>query len=280
MWIGAPFSPVHDELERVMISGLFRRASPPADAQPGFQADPIQPDRPFYAIGDIHGSLGLLEQLLEQIDADVEARGETAVDLVLLGDYVDRGEGSAQVLQRLEQLSTLFPEQVTCLKGNHEQMMIDFLADPARAGRRWLRNGGLQTLASYGVGGVSDMSGPRALEEAAHALRQQIPEEVLSWLEGLPSLWQSGNVVCVHAGLDPERALADHPEEILIWGHPRFAQVPRQDGLWVIHGHTVVADPRVEGGRISVDLGAYYSGRLCAAAVAPGGVDFLVAGRD
>jgi serine/threonine protein phosphatase 1 len=240
---------------------LFARTGP---AAPAFEA-PLQPDEPLAVIGDVHGCDGLLGRLLDGISG--EAAGHR---VVVVGDMVDRGENSAAVLRRLADRP-----DIVCLKGNHEDMVLRFLAEPERAGRSWLRNGGVQTLASFGVGGLSLGAEGRALREAADRLAQAMGPGLIAWLEGLPLLFRSGNVAVVHAGADPRRALDAQEEQVLLWGHPRFESERREDGVWVVHGHVIQSEARAEEGRIAVDTGAYATGHLTAALIGPGRGEFL-----
>ncbi|MEH6836292.1 MULTISPECIES: metallophosphoesterase family protein [Falsihalocynthiibacter] len=216
-------------------------------------------DRSCVIVGDIHGRFDLLQKLLRKVDL------ESPHDLIFLGDYVDRGDHSAEVLRWLYELDK--SERVTCLMGNHEKMLIEFLDNPIGTGSRWLKNGGLQTLASFGVGGVAEGAGPRALEEAASNLKAALSYEVEQWLRELPLLFRNGNLVCVHAAVDPALPLSLQKPSTYLWGHPEFFKTPRSDGYWVAHGHTVVEDAHAKNGRISIDTGAYYTGRLTAAVI-------------
>ena len=228
------------------------------------------PDAPVYVIGDIHGRVELLDRLIARIDTDA---GGSAV-IVLVGDYVDRGEDSAGVLARLRALEAERPDRIICLFGNHERMMLEFLDDPAGAGRRWLRNGGLQTLMSFDAApagmAVAESIGADDRARLAEALRAHLPDGLESWLRARPLTWQSGNVAVTHAGADPALTLDSQPETALIWGHRAFPDTPRADDLWIVHGHTIVDAPVLEPGRICVDTGAVFTGRLTAAALAPG----------
>lgn len=225
------------------------------------------PDAPFYAIGDVHGRLDLLDIVLAQL--------QPGPDLVFVGDYVDRGENSAGVLRRLFELCQDDTRQVICLKGNHEDMMLRFLDDPERRGNMWMRNGGLQTLASFGISGVAERMDPENSTRASQALAQSMGADMLSWLHALPCQWQSGNVAVVHAAADPSKPIAQQEPQTLVWGHPDFPDTPRQDGNWVLHGHTIVDQPTFDNGIISIDTGAYATNRLTAAGVSQGNVEFL-----
>ncbi|MDK3017759.1 metallophosphoesterase [Pseudodonghicola flavimaris] len=247
----------------------LRRLRGGRDPGPVTQMPPVSPDRPFYAVGDIHGRSDLLERLLERLDP--------RLPLVFLGDYVDRGEDSATVLRRLQALSADPDRTVICLMGNHEDMLLQFLDTPEERARSWLRNGGLQTLAAFGVAGVTERSSGARAARAAEELATAMGGPLVDWLRQRPVLWQSGNVVAVHAGADPQRAMTAQTRRALLWGHPEMGAIARSDGLWLVHGHRIVSDPVAAHGVVSVDTGAYATGRLTAAHIAPGQVSFLTA---
>lgn len=236
---------------------------------PDIHSAPLAPETMVYVVGDIHGRHDLLERLLVKIDERNDlAAGQEPV-LVLVGDFVDRGDQSAEVLRCVHALSQDVPN-VVCLMGNHERMMLDFIDKPAEAGPRWLRYGGLQTLASFGVGGVTENAPATMLASAAESLRDALGLDLESWIRDLPYFWVSGNLVVTHAALDPDLPLEVQSEQNMLWGHPDFMRRGRSDGLWVAHGHTVVDMPVVSQGRISVDTGAVFTGRLTAALLRPG----------
>lgn len=221
---------------------LFRRIS---------GSRPPAPDRPVWAIGDVHGRADLLDRLLELI------RPTPGELVVTLGDYVDRGPESRSVIERLAgRADTL------SLMGNHEAMLVDFLDAPETCGPLWLRNGGGATLASYDVAEDS-------FEATAGALRAALGSTE-AWLRALPRLWRSGNLIAVHAALDPARPPERQDPTTLVWGHPAFDRTARRDGVWVVHGHRIVPEPLVRSGRISIDTGAFATGRLTAARIAAG----------
>lgn len=227
-----------------------------------FNPQTIAPELDFYVIGDVHGSMDLLNTLLDRLDP--------AIPRVLVGDYIDRGEHSADVLRFLFDR----PDHV-CLLGNHEEMMIQFLDDPERNGKRWMNHGGLQTLASFGIGGVTPSAGAETMRRVRNELRDRMGADLETWLRGLPHYILTGNVAVVHAACDPRLQIAEQGLTPLIWGHRNFRQVPRLDGIWVVHGHTIVDAPEVRQGVISVDTGAYATGRLSAALIRQGGVEFV-----
>lgn len=211
-------------------------------------------------VGDVHGRADLLQRFLDSAPSH---------PVVCVGDYVDRGDHSAEVLRMLNGRP-----DVVCLAGNHEEMMLDFIDQPEVAGARWLRHGGLQTLASFGVAGLSETSDDSALRGARQQLVKAMGSALLGWMQGLPSLWQSGNVAVVHAGADPAVPMAQQSEQCLRWGHRNFMRKSRADGVWVVHGHTIVDQPHTRAGRVAIDTGAYATGRLTVATIAPGDITF------
>ena len=227
---------------------------------------PIAPDEPFIAIGDIHGSLQALGSVLQQIE-------EMALSekIICVGDYVDRGDSSAEVLTVLKQLNETDSKGFICLAGNHEAMLLKFIDSPSKSGSSWLKHGGLQTLASYGVAhtNLGDFEATR------DALVDAMGAPMIEWLRELPMIWTSGNVAVVHAAAHPGLAIDEQPRKILLWGHPKFMQMVRTDGTWIIHGHTIVDQPSVDLGRVAIDTGAYATGRLTAVHVSPEGFKFL-----
>lgn len=230
------------------------------------------PDVSFFAIGDVHGCLDLLRDLLDRIAAQ-----DSAARVICLGDMVDRGEQSAGVLTLLHALVHANAGRFVCLRGNHEQMMLDAIDNPVKCGPNWLRNGGLQTLASFGVAGLSDTARGDTLIQAMSALQKALGPEKEQWLRTLPLFWRSGNICAVHAGADPTRPIGAQSPDTLLWGHPDFVRSPRPDGMWIVHGHTIVPSAHVAAGRIAVDTGAYATQRLSAAYLADGAVRFLTA---
>lgn len=245
---------------------IFARRAARTDTAPVQSFAPPRPEHPFVAVGDLHGRLDLLRAL--------EARlAGLPVDwpVVFVGDYVDRGDESAAVLRQM--MGDMARPHIAMM-GNHEDMLLRFIDAPEAEAGRWLRNGGLQTLASFGVGGTPGQDPAAARDRLVEAMGP----ELVDWLRARPLWWQSGDVAVVHAGADPALPLPAQPRETLLWGHPAFGRVPRQDGLWVVHGHTIVDAPVAEGGRIPIDTGAFATGRLTAAVIEPGCVRFLQAG--
>lgn len=263
------------EIEKAAMRRIFSKLRAglmyPSPARSTSTGD-ICPDIPFVAVGDVHGRLDLLQRIESKI-----AKLAINASVVFVGDYIDRGEASAQVLAYLMQRETA-SSQITCLMGNHEQMCLSFLKDPVAHGPLWLRNGGLQTLASYGIGqsgGSNALTSPERLEIMRDRLVNAMGPGLIGWLTRRPLLWTSGNVVVVHAGADPLIPLARQTSRSLLWGHSAFGQRPRPDGFWVVRGHTIVDKPQCAERCISIDCGAYATGHLTAAIISQGSVRFV-----
>lgn len=229
---------------------------------PEITFDPVQPESAFCVIGDVHGRIDLLTTLVEALPKETS--------IICVGDLIDRGDHSRDVLSYV-----MGHDSITSLMGNHEQLMLNFLKSPETQGRRWLRNGGLQTLASFGIAGMTETSGAEALLNARDSLYDAMGDQMVAWLAGLECIAWSGNVAVVHAGADPSTPLEDHDPDTFIWGHPDFCKTQRADGFWIVHGHTIVDHPKMRDGRISIDTGAYATGQLTAAVFTPDGVEFI-----
>ena len=244
---------------RSLLRSLFS-SQPQADAFP-----PPVPDEPFYAIGDIHGRADLLQTLLSTIHAE-----EPDIRLVFVGDYVDRGPSSKEVLDILQALRRQTGPEPIFLMGNHERMCLDYIEDPGTGAERWLRHGGLQTVSSF----TAAPAGGDTSALRDHFVRAMGPA-TLGFLKSLRFSWRSGNVAVVHAATDPALPYDMQPESTLLWGHPSFHRLTRADGLWVVHGHTIVEAATARMGRIAIDTGAYATGQLTAARIGPEGIAFL-----
>jgi serine/threonine protein phosphatase 1 len=241
------------------LSRLFQRPPPPFTAA-------LDVAEPVALIGDIHGCDMLLDRLLDKL-----AAARAPLRIICVGDYIDRGDGSAAVIDTLMQRP-----DILCLKGNHEAMCLGFLDDPEKYGSRWLRYGGLQTLASYGVAGPVQ-GGERGLERVRDDLALAMGDVRIEWLRDLALTWQTGNLLVTHAGGNPAQAIGDQRSRDLLWGHPDFMTTPRTDGQWVAFGHVIQDAPVMAEGRIALDTGAYATGVLTAAVLGDGPPRFVTA---
>lgn len=231
----------------------------------------IEPDEPFFAIGDIHGTTPLIARILDQIDGSRQAQ----CPVVFLGDYIDRGDDTAGTLMQLYALSHDCTRAFTFLRGNHEQMLIDFLDAPVTTGPFWLSSGGRHTLASYGLTIKKSAMDPEEFVKLRDNLRAKLGRQLETWLRTLPLSWQSGNVFLSHAGTDPVCDLDAQTAETLLWGCRSEPFAARRDGIWTVQGHNIVERPKIRAGRVFVDTGAYATQKLTAAKVDEGCVSFF-----
>lgn len=260
-----------------LLRTLFQGKKAPAAPKPEGRSPTLpNPTTAHFVVGDLHGCLDLLEHILEKIDRSIGEHGLQDPKLVFVGDYIDRGPSSAAVLKRLYELSSEFPQNVTCILGNHEQMMLDFLETPEARHARWFRNGASQTLGSFGIQLPPEADWAADALDLASRLQENMGAQTEDWLRSLPLSVQSGNLIITHAGIDPGRSIADQSPRVLLWGHPEFLVRPVNGDYYVAHGHTVMEHAVFEEGRISVDTGGYQTGCLTAAMVLPSGeVEFL-----
>ncbi|MET3924585.1 metallophosphoesterase family protein [Devosia sp. 2618] len=191
-----------------------------------------------FAIADLHGRFDLMEKALTRIEESYHSGGK----VVFLGDYVDRGPASKQVVDRLIAGPPQGWEWVT-LKGNHEDMMVACHSGPDRGW--WLNNGGDATLESYGG---------------------TVPAAHLEWAQRLPMIHADKHRVFVHAAIDPTKPLDGQSETMLLWTrYPENADIT-YPGLHIVHGHTPHrGGPELYAGRTNLDTGAVFTGRLVVA---------------
>lgn len=255
-----------------MIGGFFGGS---VFGRRGASYPPVQADRALYVVGDVHGRADLLVSLVDQIMQDVADREiDTArPELVFVGDLIDRGDDSKSVIEFLVAVHEWPEIDTTFLVGNHEIMLLQFLHDPM-AGRRWLKFGGYETLQSYGLGRIGDLGDEAELHRIAGELTRAMGPH-LEFIENLRPWHANGNLLITHAGADPALAPSEQTIDALVWGVPAFHRQTRTDGLWVVHGHTIVEKACAREGRISIDTGAYRTGTLTALRVLGRDVSFL-----
>lgn len=236
-----------------------------------FSASP-EPDLPalpagqrVYAVGDIHGRLDLFEALITAIEEDDDAAGAADTTVILLGDLVDRGPDSAGVLRAARTWQERGPGQqgagrkVRILSGNHEEMFLASF-DNTEVMRHFLRHGGKQTIASFGVDRRAIAAAN--LEELQRLMRRQVPQQERDFMASFEDMIRIGGYVFVHAGIDPAVSLDDQRVSDLRWIREPFLSHAEPHGLVVVHGHTISNAPEDRGNRIGIDTGAYSSGRL------------------
>jgi serine/threonine protein phosphatase 1 len=227
----------------------------------------VLPGAMLLAVGDVHGHLDHLDALLTLLRPEILRARVTglACELVMLGDYVDRGPDSLGTLRRLLGLEAVLGVHVHALCGNHDQYLIDFLLtdrpDPAKLAS-WAGNGGLTTLAELGIRRAE--VGNRDPAELAARARAIAGPELLRLLKRITMVRPTGGYVCVHAGIRPGRALDEQEQRDLITlREPFLAGKGWDHSFTAVHGHTI-RGPEVLEHRIAVDSGTYRTGVLSA----------------
>lgn len=223
--------------------------------------DALPAGQRVYAVGDIHGRLDLLDNLLLRIEADDARRSQAQTTIIFLGDLVDRGPDSAGVVERLRLLSDS-GKPVRFLAGNHEEIFLQALLGDAKALKLFCRIGGRETVLSYGVGDSAYDS--MSYEELAQALDDIVPDAHRRFLAQFEDMITLGDYLFVHAGVRPGTSLDDQGVADLRWIRDAFLHHRGQLGKRVVHGHTIANEVEFLPHRIGIDTGAYATGRLTA----------------
>jgi len=210
----------------------------------------------LYAIGDIHGHFDKVRNLVERCRADSLKHGASEIQFIFIGDYIDRGPKSREVIEYLIDLQAGTNEKVICLKGNHEALVVaaaqgtlDRLGNIAL--EDWLEKaGGSATLSSYGAAEVAD-----------------IPQHHIAWMASLPWRYDDGHRFFVHAGVNPAISLAELQEHDALWIREPFISSKKNYGRLIVHGHTPVSSrkPNLRANRLNLDTAAGYGGPISAA---------------
>lgn len=195
----------------------------------------------LFAIGDIHGCFEKLKILLGKIDIDFKTDR-----LIFLGDYIDRGPCSYEVVDYLLELKKQ-QENIIFLKGNHEEMFENYLAGVDRFA--YLSNGGRQTIDSYARHGYKPG-------------KDLIPKEHMTFFKHLDLFHETDNYIFVHAGLKEKKPLQAQTQDDLLWIRQKFIKSKYDFGKQVVFGHTPLAAPLVQPNKIGIDTGAVYGNSL------------------
>ena len=239
------------------LFGLGRKQAPPPPRAAPRMAEGLR----VYAIGDVHGRFDLLLMLLDAIEADDRARGQAETHVVMLGDLIDRGPHSAQVVDFFRTRAPDFA-QFHFVLGNHEEMLLRLIDAPSEEdAAHFLRYGGRETFQSYGA--------PQYMLEfperySAAALTDHVPEAHRAFLRGFHDAVQFGDYLFVHAGICPGAPIDQQAPADLRWIREPFLESEADHGLVVVHGHTIAEAPEIRPNRIGIDTGAYASGVLTA----------------
>lgn len=233
-----------------MFNWLFsakRRSKPrPAFAPPGTRV---------YAVGDIHGRVDLLRALHAQIAADAAQGAAARKVVVYIGDYIDRGADSREVIDLLLD-EPLAGFEAVYLRGNHEQALLDFYQDTAIT-HAWLSFGGDATLYSYHVASPALGDSIERLLQAQSEFKAKLPPRHLAFYRALGLHHREGDYLFVHAGIRPGVALESQSEQDLLWIRDAFLKSRADHGCLVVHGHSITPRPDSRPNRIGIDTGAY-----------------------
>lgn len=217
----------------------------------------------IYAIGDIHGRLDLLHDLIDLLHMDAKSRPALRNRVVILGDFVDRGPDSRQLIELLNARQSA---DFVILKGNHEAAMLDALRGDFAALDLWMQYGGDATLNSFGVAdSVIRSDDPQMIVQAA---RKAIPKRLVKWMQRLPLYHRAGPYFFVHAGIMPGVPLAKQTAKDMMWIRRTFTDSLDAHEAMIVHGHTIYEEGVFFGAnRIGVDTGAYRTGKLSAVGI-------------
>lgn len=244
---------------RSIVHELWRGRHVRPENRASYRPPKVADDRRVYAIGDVHGRADLLQRMFNKIDLHRAVHPCASVVEVMVGDYIDRGPRSRQVIEMIVERRR--DRDLRALLGNHENMMLDAIDRPDRL-PFWVENGGWDTLLSYGV----DLSPKRlrliGAQEANARIVHAIPPDHVTFLRRLPACFVCDDYVFVHAGIRPGVPLRQQAREDMIWIGKEFLTASGDLGGMVVHGHTQVERPDFRSNRINIDTGAYLTGRL------------------
>lgn len=221
----------------------------------------------IYAIGDIHGELPLLEELLDEIRWDAHRQSSDDHKIVFIGDYVDRGLHSRGVIDLV--MAGIEGFETICLRGNHEQMFLDFLEDPTLERAESLRKdfvGGTETLLSYGLN-LDDLIETLKSEDSVDSALRAVPQGHIDWMNQLVHWHFEDGYMFVHAGIRPGIHLEAQRERDVLWIRSDFIESELDHGRVIVHGHTTSREPEFKTNRINVDTGACLFGTMTAVAL-------------
>lgn len=213
----------------------------------------------IYAIGDVHGRLDLMLELEEMISQDLYDHPVERSVQIFVGDYIDRGPSSREVLDYLLKARPVCDDRI-CLKGNHEQTLLEFLKEPDRL-IHWARYGGMEMMRSYGIPAGKPMT-----SAACKGIHKQFvdlfPQEHFEFCRNMPLFATFGDYFFAHAGVRPGVPLDEQTDHDLMWIRDEFLTSKRYHGKLIVHGHTPCRQPEVYSNRINIDTRAYDTGVL------------------
>ncbi len=201
-----------------------------------------------YVIGDIHGCCKELACLIESLPL------KNHDTLVFLGDYIDRGPDSRAVVSYLLDLQKDGSYEFAFLKGNHEDMLLSFLGIGGQHGEMFFYNGGIATLASYGLPTQNVLS---------ETVLSAIPPDHIGFYENLQGYYVMAPYLCVHAGIHPQKSLEEQTGDELFWIRNKFIYSSHPLPYTILFGHTPQTDVFFDlPYKIGLDTGLVYGNKL------------------
>ena len=198
----------------------------------------------IFAIGDIHGCLEKLKDLMPK--TGIDNQNDT---LIFIGDYIDRGKFNSEVVDHVIRLQKEY-KKVVCLRGNHEDMFAHYLEGMNED--MYLNNGGINTLHSYEI----------ILSDDTEERKRKIPAEHRKFFKSLLPYYETEDYIFVHAGMKPGLSLQEQTMHDLLWIRHEFIDAEYDFGKTVVFGHTPLNNPLINKNMIGIDTGAVYGGKL------------------
>ena len=198
----------------------------------------------IFAIGDIHGCLEKLKELIPK--TGIDNQNDT---LIFIGDYIDRGKFNSEVVDHVIRLQNEY-KKVVCLRGNHEDMLAHYLEGMNED--MYLNNGGINTLHSYEI----------ILSDDIEERKRKIPAWHRKFFESLLPYYETEDYIFVHAGMKPGLSLKEQTMHDLLWIRHEFIEAEYDFGRTVVFGHTPLNNPLINKNMIGIDTGAVYGGKL------------------
>tara|TARA_E500000331_G_C17209744_1_gene693099 strand:+ start:75 stop:788 length:714 start_codon:yes stop_codon:yes gene_type:complete len=221
----------------------------------------------FFAIGDIHGCLSQLTSLHKNI-LNYDKFNPRNDLLIYLGDYIDRGKYSKDVIDQILKLKNNNIKTIN-LMGNHDEFMIDFILNKKNNIKNWVNFGADQTFRSYGVEVVEyikDGFDDEVVDKLRNTLLNKMDNTHLDFFKNLEISYSSENYLFVHAGIDPDKKLSEQSEKDYLWSRSeKFFSKDFKSEKIIVHGHTPEENIINDAFRINIDSGCYFSGKLSCA---------------
>ena len=203
----------------------------------------------LFAVGDIHGCANELSNLLNFLESEKSYSHNDTV--IFIGDYIDRGANTASVVQQLIDWSKKYT-RTHFLKGNHEQFLFKTLNNDFEAAEHWWKNGAKEALESYGL-------------NFAHLDKLELslpPTHLEFFTRRLERYIIANDYIFVHAGIDLDKSILTQVDEVIFWIRDAFLSREVSMDKTIVFGHTPFKDVSVSKGKIGIDTGCVYGGKL------------------